>query len=61
MGSSKELVSTDPYCPPIRTTSLDDTPLVVKSSEDLPASSQEVGPRSMLSESQGGTTELTHM
>jgi hypothetical protein len=36
MGSSKELVNTDPYCPPIRTTSSDDTPLVVKSSEELP-------------------------
>ena len=35
--SPNELLSTDPYCPPVRTTSFDDTPLVVKSSQEFPA------------------------
>jgi hypothetical protein len=57
----EELVSTDPYCPAVRATSSDDTPLVVESSEELPASGQMVEPNNMLSKGQGGTTELTHM
>ena len=55
----KEFISTDPYCPPVRTTSLDDTPLVVKSSEKLPAMGERLNHTRVITE-QGGATGLTY-
>lgn len=36
-GAAKPLAITDPYCPAVRATTLNDTPFVVKRGKELPA------------------------